>query len=141
MMAFHSLQLPNSIGNPNPDWRGTIGVNARWNNFTFNMLFEHSQGGRYAPRTQWVLRRFGTTTETDNEVTLTKDLVNVKGVTVPAGTTVRGFVHDFGGGDVLLDEAWFRQSIGGGFGNNQAYNFATKMQHSLVLENCHYHTY
>ena len=47
-------------------------------------------------------------------------------MTVPAGTTVRGFVHDFGGGDVLLDEAWFRQSIGGGFGNNQAYNFATK---------------
>ena len=114
------------LGNPNPDWRGTMGVNARWNNFTFNMLFEHSQGGRYAPRTQWVLRRFGTTVETDNEVTLTKDLVNVKGVTVPAGTTVRGFVHDFGGGDVLLDEAWFRQSIGGGFGNNQAYNFATK---------------
>ena len=90
------------------------------------MLFEHSQGGRYAPRTQWVLRRFGTTVETDNEVTLTKDLKNVKGVTVPAGTTVRGFVHDFGGGEVLLDEAWFRQSIGGGFGNNQAYNFATK---------------
>ena len=114
------------LGNPNPDWKGTMGVNARWNNFTFNMLFEHSQGGRYAPRTQWVLRRFGTTVETDNEVTLTKDLVNVKGVTVPAGTTVRGFVHDFGGGDVLLDEAWFRQSIGGGFGNNQAYNFATK---------------
>ena len=114
------------LGNPNPDWRGTMGVNARWNNFTFNMLFEHSQGGRYAPRTQWVLRRFGTTVETDNEVTLEKDLVNVKGVTVPAGTTVRGFVHDFGGGEVLLDEAWFRQSIGGGFGNNQAYNFATK---------------
>ena len=114
------------LGNPNPDWRGTMGVNARWNNFTLNMLFEHSQGGRYAPRTQWVLRRFGTTVETDNEVTLEKDLVNVKGVTVPAGTTVRGFVHDFGGGDVLLDEAWFRQSIGGGFGNNQAYNFATK---------------
>ena len=115
-----------ALGNPNPDWRGTVGVNARWNNFSFNMLFEHSQGGRYAPRTQWVLRRFGTTTETDNEVTLTKDLKNVKGSVVPAGTTVRGFIEDFGGGDVLLDEVWFRQSIGGGFGNNQAYNFATK---------------
>ena len=115
-----------ALGNPNPDWRGTVGVNARWNNFSFNMLFEHSQGGRYAPRTQWVLRRFGTTTETDNEVTLTKDLKNVKGSVIPAGTTVRGFIKDFGGGDVLLDEVWFRQSIGGGFGNNQAYNFATK---------------
>lgn len=115
-----------ALGNPNPDWRGTVGVNARWNNFSFNMLFEHSQGGRYAPRTQWVLRRFGTTTETDNEVTLTKDLKNVKGSVIPAGTKVRGFIEDFGGGDVLLDEVWFRQSIGGGFGNNQAYNFATK---------------
>ena len=115
-----------ALGNPNPDWRGTVGVNARWNNFSFNMLFEHSQGGRYAPRTQWVLRRFGTTTETDNEVTLTKDLKNVKGSVIPAGTTVRGFIEDFGAGDVLLDEVWFRQSIGGGFGNNQAYNFATK---------------
>jgi len=114
------------LGNPNPDWRGTVGVNARWNNFSFNMLFEHSQGGRYAPRTQWVLRRFGTTTETDNEVTLTKDLKNIRGNVIPAGTTVRGFIKDFGGGDVLLDEVWFRQSIGGGFGNNQAYNFATK---------------
>ena len=115
-----------ALGNPNPDWRGTIGLNARWNNLSFNMLFEHSQGGRYAPRTQWVLRRFGTTTDTDNEVTLTKDLKNIKGTTIPSGTTVRGFIHDFGGGDVLLDEVWFRQSIGGGFGNNQAYNFATK---------------
>ena len=115
-----------ALGNPNPDWRGTVGVNARWNNFSFNMLFEHSQGGRYAPRTQWVLRRFGTTTETDNEVILTEDLKNIKGSTIPAGTTVRGFVKDFGGGNVLLDEVWFRQSIGGGFGNNQAYNFATK---------------
>ena len=115
-----------ALGNPNPDWRGTVGVNARWNNFSFNMLFEHSQGGRYAPRTQWVLRRFGTTTETDNEVTLTKDLKNVKGSVIPSGTKVRGFIHDFGGGEVLLDEVWFRQSIGGGFGNNQAYNFATK---------------
>ncbi|MCS5615487.1 MAG: SusC/RagA family TonB-linked outer membrane protein, partial [Candidatus Marinimicrobia bacterium] len=33
------------LGNPNPDWRGTLGMTARWNNFTVNMLFEHSEGG------------------------------------------------------------------------------------------------
>ena len=114
------------LGNPNPDWRGTLGMTARWNNFTVNMLFEHSQGGEYSPRTLWVLRRFGTTTDTDNEVTLTKDLVNVDGKTIPSGTTVRGFTEDFGGGEVLLDEAWFRHGIGGGFGDNQAYNFSIK---------------
>ena len=114
------------LGNPNPDWRGTLGMTARWNDFTVNMLFEHSEGGEYSPRTLWVLRRFGTTKDTDNEVTLTKDLKNVDGNTIPAGTTVRGFIEDFGGGDVLLDEAWFRHGIGGGFGDNQAYNFSIK---------------
>jgi len=114
------------LGNPNPDWRGILGMTARWNNFTVNMLFEHSEGGEYSPRTLWVLRRFGTTKDTDNEEILTKDLVNVDGKTIPSGTTVRGFIEDFGGGDVLLDEAWFRHGIGGGFGDNQAYNFSIK---------------
>ena len=114
------------LGDPNPDWRGTLGVTARLSNFTVNMLFEHSEGGEYSPRTLWVLRRFGTTSDTDNEVTLTKDLKNVDGKVIPSGTTVRGFIEDFGGGDVLLDEAWFRHGIGGGFGDNQAYNFSIK---------------
>ena len=114
------------LGNPNPDWRGTLGVTARLSNFTVNMLFEHSEGGEYSPRTLWVLRRFGTTSDTDNEVTLTKDLKNVDGQTIPSGTTVRGFIKNFGGGDVLLDEAWFRHGVGGGFGDNQAYNFSIK---------------
>jgi len=114
------------LGDPNPDWRGTLGVTARLSNFTVNMLFEHSEGGEYSPRTLWVLRRFGTTKDTENEVTLTKDLKNVDGKVIPSGTTVRGFIKDFGGGDVLLDEAWFRHGIGGGFGDNQAYNFSIK---------------
>ena len=118
--------LPVILGDPNPDWRGTFGVNGRMNGVSVNVLFEHSQGGDYSPRTQWVLRRFGTTAETANEVTLTEDLVNVDGNTVAAGTTVRGSVHNFGGGNVLLDEAWYRHGIGGGFGDNQAYNFAVK---------------
>ena len=118
--------LPVILGDPNPDWRGTFGVNGRWNGVSVNVLFEHSQGGSYSPRTQWVLRRFGTTAETDNEEVLTEDLVNFDGNTIPAGTTVRGHIHDFGGGKVILDEAWYRHGIGGGFGDNQAYNFAVK---------------
>ena len=77
------------LGDPNPDWRGTLGVTARLSNFTVNMLFEHSEGGDYSPRTLWVLRRFGTTKDTEGEVTLTKDLKNVDGKTIPSGTTVR----------------------------------------------------
>jgi len=75
------------------------------------------------PRTLWVLHRFGTTTATSNRLTTTEDLRNHDGDLVPSGTTVRGNVQDFGGGNVLLDEDWYRTGIGGGFGDNQAYNF------------------
>ena len=114
------------LGDPTPDWRGVLGLNARMGAISLNVLFEHSQGGDYSPRTQWVLRRFGTTKETENEVTLTTDLKNVDGKVIPSGTTVRGRIENFGGGDVILDEAWYRHGIGGGFGDNQAYNFSIK---------------
>ena len=114
------------LGDPNPDWRGSLGLNARFKGFNMNVLFEHSQGGDYSPRTQWVLRRFGTTAETANRVTLDKDYVNFDGDIIASGETVRGSIHNFGGGDVLLDETWYRHGIGGGFGDNQAYNFAVK---------------
>ena len=118
--------LKTVLGDPNPDWRGTLGLNARWKNFNMNVLFEHSQGGDYSPRTQWVLRRFGTTEETAGAITLSQDMINFDGDTIAAGMFVRGSTHDFGGGEVLLDETWYRHGIGGGFGDNQAYNFAVK---------------
>ena len=118
--------LKTVLGDPNPDWRGTLGLNARWKNFNMNVLLEHSQGGDFSPRTQWVLRRFGTTKETEGALTLSQDMINFDGDTVLAGTFVRGSIYDFGGGEVLLDETWYRHGIGGGFGDNQAYNFAVK---------------
>ena len=115
---------PIVLGDPNPDWRAGVGFDLRYKKFNFNVVLEHSQGGDFSPRTLWVLRRFGTTQETANRLTLTQDLVNYAGNTIPSGTTVRGNVKDFGGGQVLLDETWYRTGIGGGFGDNQAYNFS-----------------
>ena len=115
---------PIVLGDPNPDWRGGLAVDLRYKKFNLNVVVEHSQGGDFSPRTLWVLRRFGTTQETANRVTLSQDLVNYDGDVIPAGTTVRGNVQDFGGGPVLLDETWYRHGIGGGFGDNQAYNFS-----------------
>lgn len=115
---------PVVLGDPNPDWRSGFGLRANWKNFGINVLFDHQQGGEFSPRTLWVLRRFGTTEETANRLTLTQDLVNYGGDVISSGTTVRGNVADFGGGPVILDETWYRTGIGGGFGDNQAYNFS-----------------
>lgn len=117
---------PIVLGDPNPDWRGGLGFRGSWKGLSLNVLFEHSQGGEFSPRTLWVLRRFGTTEETANRLTTTEELTNYAGDVIPAGTTVRGNVADFGGGNVLLDEEWYRKSIGGGFGDGQLYNFSIK---------------
>lgn len=117
---------PVVLGDPNPDWNGSFNVNFNYKNFGLNALVEHSQGGVFSPRTLWVLRSFGTTTETANLITLDQDLVNYDGDVIAAGTTVRGNIRDFGNGPVLLDESWYRTGIGGGFGDNQAYNLSIK---------------
>ena len=115
---------PEPLGDPNPDWRAGLGFRINYKKFAMNVLFDHSSGGIFSPRTLWVLRRFGTTQETANRLTTTQDLVNYAGDVIPSGTTVRGNIEDFGGGPVLLDESWYRTGIGGGFGDNQAYNFS-----------------
>ncbi len=118
---------PGVLGDPNPDWRGGLGLRVSYKGFSLNALLEHSQGGLFSPRTLWVLRRFGTTQETANLIESTpQDLKNYAGNVIPAGTRVRGNIEDFGGGPVLLDETWYRTGIGGGFGDNQAYNFSLK---------------
>ncbi len=115
---------PIILGDPNPDWRGGLGIRANFRGIILNALVEHSQGGSFSPRTLHVLNRFGTTAITANREVLTQDLINYGGDLIPAGTTVRGNIQDFGGGPVLLDESWYRTGIGGGFGDNQAYNFS-----------------
>lgn len=117
---------PIVLGDPNPDWRGGFGIRASYKKINLHVLFEHAHGGDYSPRTQWVLNRFGTTIETANRLTTTENLTNYAGQLIPKGTTVRGNLKDFGGGTVLLDETWYRTGIGGGFGDNQAYNFSIK---------------
>ncbi len=115
---------PIVLGDPNPDWRAGVSMNMRYKKWRLNAVIEHSHGGEFSPRTLWVLNRFGTTAETANRLTLDQPLKNFKGNTIAAGTTVRGNIRDFGAGPVLLDENWYRTGIGGGFGDNQAYNFS-----------------
>lgn len=103
------------VGDPNPDWRGGFGLNATYKGLDFNILFETSQGGEISQGTKSVLYNFGTHADVSNEVTLTKEMRNVAGTLYPAGSVVRGNIANYGGGDVILDEAWYT-SRGAGLG-------------------------
>lgn len=111
------------IGDPNPEWRGGLGLRGYFKKFSFNVLFETYQGADFAERTRFVLTSFGTYGTVGNEVTLDKDLVNSAGTVFPAGSTVRGNIFNYGGGDVLLDETWYT-SLGGGLGGSAINEFA-----------------
>lgn len=117
--GFPQLSKGNVVlGGPNPKWRGGLGMDFSYKNFDFSFLFEHSQGGKFLNRTMITLYGFGTHKDVAHEVTLTEDLVNYKGVVFKAGTTVRGNIHNFGAGNVLLDESWYN-GLGGGLGVNK----------------------
>ena len=102
------------VGDPNPDWKGGLGINASYKNLRLNLLFETVQGNDFSQRTNFILGNFGTIAYSANEVTLTKDMYNYAGDLIPAGTTVRGNIHNFGGGDVLLDQSWYTTKQGFG---------------------------
>jgi len=104
------------IGDPNPDWFAGLGMGFNFKGIKVNFLFQHSHGGDMWAGTYGVLNHFGINPSTANEVTVSKDIKNYAGTVIPAGTTVRGNIEDFGGGDVLLDEKWY-SSMGGGFGS------------------------
>ncbi|SOE24176.1 TonB-linked outer membrane protein, SusC/RagA family [Spirosomataceae bacterium TFI 002] len=111
------------IGDPNPDWRGGLGLKGNYKKLSFNVLFETYQGGDFAERTRFVLNSFGTYADTEGEVTLTEPLKNSKGIVFPAGTTVRGNIGNYGGGNILLDETWYT-TLGGGLGGSAINEFS-----------------
>lgn len=115
------------IGNPNPTWRGSMGTNFSWKGFTVNILFETCQGNKMWAGTAGILNHFGIAPETATEFTVSGDqaskIKDVTGATIAdkatanadGSYTVRGSLHDFGAGNVWLNQAWY-QSLGGGFG-------------------------
>lgn len=110
------------VGDPNPDWRGGIQFNLSYKDLALSALFDTSQGNDFAERTRFITSYFGTHADVGNTITLTQDLVNHDGDIIPAGTTVRGNVGNFGGGNVLLDENYYRTLYG--FGDGKLNEFA-----------------
>jgi TonB-linked SusC/RagA family outer membrane protein len=104
------------IGDPNPDFRAGLGATADYKNINFSFLFETSQGNDMWGGTQGVLNHFGISPESANESVAPVDLPTYRSTTIiPAGTTFRGNIQDFGGGPVALNQRWY-QTDGGGFG-------------------------
>lgn len=104
------------LGDPNPDWIGGLGTTLNWKGIKLAVQMETSQGNDHWTGTEGVLRYFGIAPITANESTAPVDLTTYDGRIIPAGTTFRGNIEDFGGGPVALDFGWYT-SDGGGFGN------------------------
>ncbi len=121
-----SAATPGVLGDPNPDWKGAIGSTINYKGFSLNVLFEHSQGGDIWNGTKGALAFFGTAGYTDHMVTVDGNVTNYVGNTVAEqygngysngdGTyTIRGYLQDFGGGDVLIDETAYTSGPFSGF--------------------------
>lgn len=112
------------VGDPNPDWRGGLQFNLSYKNLSLATSFDTSQGNDLAQRTRFILSFFGTHADVGNTITLTEDLVNFDGATIPAGSVVRGNIGNFGGGNVLLDESYYTSLYG--FGDGKLNEFAVE---------------
>lgn len=103
------------LGDPNPDWIGSITNTLTFKNFSFSFLFDHVQGGQVWNGTKAALSTIGTAAFTATEATTTSAIKTSDGQTIAAGTTFRGSIRDFGAGPVALTESWYAGN-GGGFG-------------------------
>lgn len=96
------------IGDPNPDWTAGVGLKFGYKNISLNVLVDHSQGGQFYDMTRQISARYGFGAITGNTVTIpTTGIKDYSGVTYSQGDVVRGNLHDFGGGTVLLNEPWY----------------------------------
>lgn len=110
------------IGDPNPDWQGSFYTTLKYKDFTVSALFETFQGADIFAGTKSVLYNLGTWEDSGIETTADVNLLEANGNVIPAGTTFRGVVRDFGAGPVALTEPWYLGD--GGFfsgGNDEFY--------------------
>jgi len=123
------------IGDPNPDWSAGIGNRFRYKNLSLDILWDFRMGGDVWNGTKGALYYFGTHGDQDWTTTLTPEqastIRNYLGLTAEemvafgywpvtyrnedGSYTVRGYIHDFGAGPVLIDETYFWSGPGSGF--------------------------
>jgi TonB-linked SusC/RagA family outer membrane protein len=104
------------IGNPNPDWIGSITNSISYKGFSFSFMFDHTEGGDVWNGTRGALRNFGISEETGVTTEITGPTKNYAGTTLPLGPN-RGEFVDFGAGPVFVDQSYWT-GPGNGFGAN-----------------------
>jgi TonB-linked SusC/RagA family outer membrane protein len=101
------------IGNPNPDWTGSLRSQVRIGRVTVSGLLDVRQGGEIWNGTKGALYNFGTHKDTE----IRGETVRIGETWVPGNPKGKKFVV-FGPGkgkDVVIDQGWF-QGLGSGFG-------------------------
>lgn len=95
------------IGDPNPDWQGSAVGSISYKNFSLSFLFETFQGADIFAGTKSVLVDYGRWGSTANENTASQNLLTYGGNVIPAGTTFRGDVYNYGAGPVARTQEWY----------------------------------
>ena len=122
------------IGDPNPDWRSSIVNTFRYERLSLNVVFDIKKGGKVWNGTKGALYYFGThadlgkwttvsattaTTVKDYEGMTVADLYNFQASAVTKNTdgsySFRGYINNFGGGPVVIDEFYYWDGPGSGF--------------------------
>jgi hypothetical protein len=124
------------LGDPNPDWRAGFINTLRYERLALNVVLDIKKGGKVWNGTKGALYSYGTHADMDMWSTISAAqaaaLKNWAGKTpssVIAGSTTqkryytnsdgtvsfRGKIGNFGAGDVILDEDWYRNGLANGF--------------------------
>ena len=106
------------VGDPNPDYRAGLGLNVDYRNFSLSAMFETSQGNDVWNGTYGVLHYMGihANTGAKNVNNTGATIVNSAGAPIANGESYRGYMTDFGAGNVVVDSEWWTTN-GGGFGD------------------------
>lgn len=110
------------IGDPNPDWQGSVSTGLSYKNISLSALLTTFRGADIYAGTKAVLYSLGRWKASATETTAQQNLLDFNGNVIAKGTTFRGIVRDFGAGPVALTEAWYTND-GGYFsgGNDELY--------------------
>jgi TonB-linked SusC/RagA family outer membrane protein len=95
------------IGDPNPDFQASAIGSISYKNLSLSFLFETFQGADIFAGTKSVLVDYGRWGSTANEITSSQNLLTYGGSVIPAGTTFRGDIQNFGAGPVALTQEWY----------------------------------